>query len=201
MYETSLLIQEDFYNNPQEVRDFALAQAFDITGNYPGTRTKNFVAPGAKENIESIVAPHAGKITWFGGTNNKGDYTGSFQLAYAKDRTWIHSDGNTSWAGIVYLTPDAPVSGGTGLFKHKRTGWYQSPKNEKGVVDFEYQGKVIENYEWQDYTKWEMHGMVGNKFNRLVLYRGNYFHSSLDYFGNTPQDGRLFQLFFFNTEY
>jgi hypothetical protein len=201
MYETSLLIQEDFYVNPMEVRDFALSQPFDVKGNYPGLRTKNFVGPGTKESIEKLVEPHAGKITWFGGTENKGDYTGSFQIAYANDRTWIHSDGNITWAGVIYLTPDAPVSAGTGLFKHKKTGLYQTPKNANNVADFELQSKLIENYEWQDYTKWEMHTMVGNKFNRLVLYRGNYFHASLDYFGNTPQNARLFQLFFFNTEY
>jgi len=33
------------------------------------------------------------------------------------------------------------------------------------------------------------------------MYRGDYFHASLDYFGDNPQNGRLFQVFFFNTEY
>ena len=40
-----------------------------------------------------------------------------------------------------------------------------------------------------------------NKYNRIVLYRGNLYHASLDYFGNNYQNGRLFQTFFFNTEY
>ena len=52
----------------------------------------------------------------------------------------------------------------------------------------------------QDYTKWEMTAEVGNVFNRLVIYRGDYFHASLDYFGTNLQNGRLFQTFFFNTE-
>ena len=51
-----------------------------------------------------------------------------------------------------------------------------------------------------DYTKWEMTDRVANVFNRLVLYRGDYFHASLDYFGKDINDGRLFQTFFFNTE-
>jgi hypothetical protein len=46
-----------------------------------------------------------------------------------------------------------------------------------------------------------MTAMVGNVYNRLVLYRGDLFHSSLDYFGEGLNDGRLFQTFFFNTEY
>ena len=45
-----------------------------------------------------------------------------------------------------------------------------------------------------------MHTMVGNMFNRLVLYRANQWHQSLEYFGNGIEDGRLFMTFFFNTE-
>jgi hypothetical protein len=41
---------------------------------------------------------------------------------------------------------------------------------------------------------------VANRYNRLVMYRGDLFHMSNDYFGSTSQDGRLFQLFFFNTK-
>ena len=52
----------------------------------------------------------------------------------------------------------------------------------------------------QDYDKWEMIDQVSNKYNRLIMYRGNMFHQSLDYFGDTMYNGRLFQTFFFNTE-
>jgi len=41
---------------------------------------------------------------------------------------------------------------------------------------------------------------IANVYNRLVLYRGDHFHMSLDYFGQGLEDGRLFQTFFFNTE-
>ena len=54
--------------------------------------------------------------------------------------------------------------------------------------------------ESQDYTKWEMSDRLGNVYNRLVLYRGGLYHVSLDYFGKNLHDGRLFQVFFFNTE-
>ena len=122
MYHTSLIIQEDFYTNPLEVRAFALAQDFSVVGNYPGSRTKSFADESIVNTIQDIVSPHAGKITWFGGDKDAAhNYTGSFQLTYAKDRTWIHNDSNTSWAAVLYLTPDAPVTGGTGLFRHKKT--------------------------------------------------------------------------------
>ena len=53
----------------------------------------------------------------------------------------------------------------------------------------------------QDMTKWEMTNFIGNVYNRLIIYRGDIFHTSLDYFGRDLEDGRLFQTFFFNTEH
>lgn len=201
MYHTSLLIQENFYNNPLEVRSFALSQQFNVTGNYPGLRTKAFADESIKNAIENLVSPHAGKITWFGDAQAKDNYTGSYQLTYAKDRTWIHNDSCVAWAGVCYLTPNAPVTSGTGLFKHKKTGWSAVPRTADGKIDTNLLQQEIPTYEYQDYTKWELHDVIGNKFNRLVLYRGDYFHASLDYFGDSPENGRLFQTFFFNTEY
>ena len=52
----------------------------------------------------------------------------------------------------------------------------------------------------RDMTKWEMVDFIGNKYNRLVIYQGDLFHSSLDYFGTDINSGRLFQTFFFDTE-
>ena len=49
-------------------------------------------------------------------------------------------------------------------------------------------------------TKWELVDKLGNLYNRLVIYRGDLYHMSLDYFGRDLQTGRLFQTFFFNTE-
>ena len=51
-----------------------------------------------------------------------------------------------------------------------------------------------------DFTKWELIDQVGNVFNRLVLFNAHHFHTSMDYFGSNPGDGRLFQVFFFSTE-
>jgi hypothetical protein len=42
---------------------------------------------------------------------------------------------------------------------------------------------------------------IGNIYNRLVLYKGNINHSSMiPGFGNSPETGRLTQVFFFNAE-
>ena len=53
----------------------------------------------------------------------------------------------------------------------------------------------------RDYTKWDLVDQLGNKFNRLVMYRSDNYHVSLDYFGKDLETGRLFQVFFFTSEY
>jgi hypothetical protein len=42
---------DDFYENPMEVRDFALKQEFKVRGNYPGQRTKSFLNPALKKRM------------------------------------------------------------------------------------------------------------------------------------------------------
>lgn len=188
-----LIIFDDFYINPIEVRNHALDQEFSVKGNYPGNRTEPFMNDSIMEMIQNIVRPHAGEVTWWGDM-----YTGAFQYTTQSDRSWIHADQTTNWAGVCYLTPDAPYSSGTGLFRHKKTGLRAAVKNPDGSYDQEVLNTVYKDS--QDMTKWELMDVVGNVFNRIVLYRGDLFHMSLDYFGTDKFDGRLFQTFFFNTE-
>lgn len=187
------LIIDDFYGNPDEVRDFALQQDFDVDGNYPGHRTVSFLNDDIKDTIQNIIRPFAGDVTGWGG-----DYSGSFQYTTADDRSWIHSDSTTGWAAVLYLTPNAPASAGTGLYRHKETGlssWNHNEYSEEETVNAPHMTEP------RDYTKWELVDRLGNKFNRMVLYRSDNYHVSMDYFGKDLYDGRLFQVFFFTTEY
>lgn len=182
--KTNVIITDDFYGNPDSVRAFALQQEFKVQGNFPGLRTASFLTADVKETIQSILWNVAGEVTnW----NEADGLTGSFELATAANRSWIHTDHFNTWAGVLYLTPDAPYTGGTGLFRHKATGATTSEQ--------------LESYESQDMTKWDMIDRIGNRYNRLAMYRSNMFHTSLDYFGSDLHNGRLFQLFFITTQF
>ena len=52
----NLVIAEDFYDNPDGVRKFALSQPFNVKGNYPGVRTKPFMNDSMKAVISNLVA-------------------------------------------------------------------------------------------------------------------------------------------------
>ena len=181
---TNVIVVDNFYSNPDGVRSFALQQEFSQRGNYPGQRTKSFVTNDTLDEIARQIRNAGGLVTnW----NIEDGLTGSFEIATASDRSWIHTDHYNTWAGIIYLTPDAPLSGGTGLFQYKKTGARYSAE--------------LSEYESQDYTKWELCDVISNKYNRLVMYRSDQFHTSLDYFGDDLATGRLFQLFFITTEF
>ena len=178
--DLTLIIVDNFYTNPDIVRNYALSLPFNVTGNFPGARTRPYLPEDVKFSIQHWMNP-VGRITnWF---ENYG-YTGAFQIATAQDRTWIHSDYFNKWAGVCYLSPDAPVSAGTALYQHKLSKNYR---------------RVDTVYEGYDFTKWDLFDKIGNRYNRLILYRGDLFHASIDYFGDNLHNGRLFQTFFFDT--
>ena len=187
----SLIVVDNFYNNPMDTRNYILSQDFEVRGNYPGQRTLSFATPELKETIQKYVMPFAGKITDF--PMDKNSYNGAFQYTTSRDRSWVHVDGFNNWAGVLFLTPDAPLSGGT--------AFYQFCDGTMSEDDQKYtQSKEETDKFSQDMTKWTQVDKVGNVFNRLILFNSKNYHMSMDYFGDNNYNGRLFQVFFFSTE-
>ena len=191
-HSCGVIVIDNFYNNPNVVRDFALKQEFKVHGNYPGIRTQSFATEDLKRIIEKYVSPFGGKITDFPIANDE-LYNGSFQYTTSRDRSWVHIDGHNNWGGVIFLTPNAPLSSGT--------GFYQYEDGTMDCIDQELlQNKNITGEYSQDMTKWKLVDQIGNIYNRLILFNSKRFHMSMDYFGKDINDGRLFQVFFFSTE-
>jgi len=62
------------------------------------------------------------------------------------------------------------------------------------------ESKIVFKNGYLDPTEFEAVDVVGNVYNRLVLFDSQMFHAASNYFGNTLNNGRLFQLFFFDLE-
>jgi hypothetical protein len=87
--------------------------------------------------------------------------------------------GPDGWAGIIYLSPDAPLYGGLHLWRSTR------PEAQ---------------YDWMTSAEnWEEIDSLGNVFNRLILVRGDMPHSGAGGWGTRLEEGRLYQTFFFKT--
>jgi len=193
-----LIVIDNFYNNALETREYILKQDFSVRGNYPGQRTISYANQHLMNIIQKYVEPFGGKITMFpmpNSDNSNSDkiYNGSFQFTTSRDRSWVHVDGFNNWAGVLYLTPNAPLSSGTAFYQFHDGTMYEADTeifNNKREIDSC----------TQDLTKWKIVDRVGNVFNRLILFNSKRYHMSMDYFGTNKEDGRLFQVFFFSTE-
>jgi hypothetical protein len=193
-----LIIIDNFYMNAMETRNYILTQPFTVVGNYPGQRTRSYATEALKKVIQNYVFPFGGKIVDFkipkeDNSDAHSIYNGAFQYTTSRDRSWVHIDGWNNWAGVLFLTPNPPLSSGTGFYRYV-DGTRTKEDMEKN------QSKPKTDNDSQDMTKWEMVDRVGNLFNRLILFNSHQFHMSLDYFGDCKENGRLFQVFFFSTE-
>lgn len=179
-----LFVVDNFYEDPYMVRDFALNTPFvEEKEWYKGHRSQHsFLTPQIKRAFEDIVGF---KITNWSEVHSQ---CGRFQYCTPQDALVYHYDDQT-WAGMVYLTPDAPVDTGTSLFQHKRTKLRHA--DDPGA-DQCFKGGFY------DSTQFELVDTVGNIFNRLVLFDARCFHAANKYFGQTKEDARLFHLFFFD---
>lgn len=189
----NLIVIDNFYENPYEVREFAINQINKYENHFfhPGKRSPSYAKKEHEELFNNIIEPFFGKIIKFDMSNTS---NGAFQYNIGSDKTWVHIDDyRTNWAGIIYLTPDAPLSAGTGFFKHI--------DGNIDSLDTDQLNNISNvNKDAHDITKWKIVSNVGNVFNRLILFRCNQYHASLDYFGTDINDGRLIQLFFFETD-
>jgi glycosyltransferase involved in cell wall biosynthesis len=178
-----LFVVENFYDNPIMVRNFALNVEYQEDLNYyKGKRSKDrYLTDQIKRSFEEILGFQIREWESHG-------MNGRFQYCTAQDALVYHWDGQ-SWAGMVYLTPDAPYQTGTSFFAHKQL---------KTKQEGDYGSEECFNGGFYDKTKFDLVDSVGNVFNRLVLFDAKSIHAASEYFGQTLEDSRLFHLFFFD---
>ena len=177
----NIIIIDNVLHDPDKRRNFALQQSFDIEGNFPCKRTSSFATQQDKEMFEKILGA---KISYWPDSI----YNGSFQYATKNNQSWIHRD-ETEYSGILFLTPNPPITAGTETFMHK-----QLKKTYSGT---EQQSRIL-NDDSYNKSKWDILDSVGCLYNRLIILNGEQSHQSRDYFGESKDNGRLFQVFFFN---
>ena len=181
----SYLVIDHFYENPDKVREFALQCNFQYHPTYhKGCRTDAcYLFTGLKERFEQLIGRKIRDWEHYG-TN------GCFQYCIKGDETVYHSD-TQQYAGVLYLTPDAPPKAGTGLYRSRITKKMKYAPEEYHTV---FRNGHL------DETDFEMVDQIGNVYNRLILFDAKCLHAGINYFGTNKEDGRLFQLFFFDLE-
>lgn len=220
----SIVVIEDFYHDPEGVRDYALrlpfylpyeneddveaghcrptwwASRFRPAGDCPFKSSRLLI-----DALEQAVGEPIDMSHWCASFPLQADAKPSSQLG-AGPRTCLwncsfhvkpdngqelgggvhnhvtddwNSVGPDGWAGILYLTPLAPLSGGLHLWRNKDRA---------------------RQYDWMTPAgNWELIDSFGNLFNRLLLVRGDVPHSGARGWGDRLENGRMYQTFFFKT--
>ena len=186
----ALWVVDNFYDDPYAVREFALQQEYLQGGlgkGFIGKRScEQFLFPGLRETFQKITGIPITRWEEHG-------MNGRFQSTIAGEPNVYHSDEQT-WAGAIYLTPDAPYNAGTSLIAHKPTRIRHSSHPEAYKMWSDPNTYDIH----LDPSPWERIDVAANVFNRLVIWNAHCPHAAGEYFGETLDTSRLIHLFFFD---
>jgi hypothetical protein len=101
------------------------------------------------------------------------------------------------FAGVIYLTPDAPINSGTSIYKFMGDlGTFEKVRKLDQVKN-NFHKKILTDYNEMKSAREKMKQYfcktvdVANIYNRLILYPANLFHSGNNFFGTTKNDARL----------
>ena len=136
-----IYIVDDFYPNPDKVREKALKEFF-----YPGRKGTKTMFPGdrtlgritlenflyVKNRLETIIGK---RMIHFPRDNSNTAFTLGKETKHSL-LNWVHHDcahlteaitkefDGKAWASVCYLSPDAPATHGTALFMSEKSGKY-----------------------------------------------------------------------------
>jgi hypothetical protein len=204
----SVLILDNFLEFPTVIRSWAIQQNYydskefsELIGqhtDWPGKRT-NHVVDLDKMYGDIILTKVANIASSFYGLKSV-SIRSYFQLTTEEDGdSWVHQDNDTNVAAILYLNPSAPVTSGTTLYRcNDINRWTSYMADQRGYNTLK-TINALENKQLYE-ELFEPTDIIGNVFNRLVVYKGTEYHKSNNYFGDCKENGRLTQVFFIKGE-
>lgn len=188
-HDRRVFVVDNFYSDPYAIRDFALKQEFFDDPGYIGNRTrKQYFVPGVREAFENIIGQ---KIKGWDGNDSWERYgmNARFQYNVSGQPLVYHCDAQ-KWAAMIYLTPNAPFEAGTSMYAHKETRIRHMSEPDPM--------RAFNQRTFLDPTPYQPVDVIGNVFNRLVIFDGQMIHAASCYFGDNITNCRLWQMFFFD---
>ena len=197
------LCVDDFYKNPEQIRDFALSLEYSKPeGIYPGERTKYLHEIDKKlfqqfcEKLFSLFFNYKVELCdWKIETRFQKTYSFTDDPKNLINSGWDHLDNNVFAAGIIYLNKNNTIDSGTTISKLTK---------DIDVFDYSIRDKMyhdrledIDKYEnaLEKHRKhFEDTIIFKNVFNRMICYDSSQWHRETNlFYENEP---RLTQVFF-----
>ena len=195
---TSLIIVDDFLDNPRALREAALRLTYPAGENmFPGRNSVERI------NLDGLAAQVSRLVGEPVQPMPPTQAHGKCRITLAGDvgRAKVHVD-TAHWSGILYLSEPRDCRGGTEFFRHLPTDSDRAPYNDAEARAMGYPSAreataAILERDSTDDGKWEMTMRLPMRFNRLVLLRPWLWHTAGEAFGDTMENGRLVYLMFF----
>jgi hypothetical protein len=196
-----VLCVDNFYNNPDEIREFALSLNYDnplnSTGYWTGEQTNSlhidypdFFASFSKRFFSLYYDFNAtGPINWVLETKFNKVYPFSNQ----NNLGWIHSDHNAILAGIIYLNKTPVNDQGTALYdlndgidyldyvenvKSLEQERYALFKHSSGILPIDFDNESYNQAVTNNNNMFTETTRFKNKYNRLISYPGSQYHAA-----------------------
>ena len=203
MQNFPVVVVDSFFKDPDKVRNFALHQEFkrDKTSNYPGLRTDclSVIEPSLyNEFLKKFFSIYYDfrfeQLNWI--------VEARFQKTDNHfDNGWVHYDGDNNStckvAGVIYLTPNAPLQSGTSIYKTKNNVLIPSLNTDAKYSHYYSNGnsEELKKIKELEKTQFDETINVGNIYNRLISFEANEYHAAQNYFGQ-DNESRLILVFF-----
>jgi hypothetical protein len=200
----TMIVLDDFFENPMEARKAALALDYDAaeggTALLDRYSRQPMLWPNSDQMFSQIVREPV--------RGHPGSAHGKFRLATGggEHGDGIQADPSVVWAGMLYMTLPQHCRGGVEFYRHKDYGTDGAPLTQDDLKRYganetsrEQLTSRLTEIDGRDRDKWEKIMTVPMRFNRLVLFRGHFWHTAGESFGSVPENCRLTQLFFFQS--
>ncbi len=200
----TLEVVDGFYPYPDLMREIGLRSELYVPRHYAGHRSRTpFIPADAVERIKAAFG--FADIALHNVRERSGHFYVSPRRGAYRDSFFAHYDlnpdgGRAAYSLVIYLTPGAPRDSGTGLYRHRETGFWRYPTAAEARRAGTSRAALLRRFaeDGDDRRAWEELGRADNVYNRAVLFRADCYHSSLREFGGRPEEAKLYQAFFFH---
>ncbi len=196
-----ITVVDNFYENPDEVRKFALSQTYkhcfeikDYPFTFPGSRTEDLsiIHP---ELFQKVCHKLTSLFHNFEHDVLRWQISTSFQSVTKEfERGVIHHDENTVFAAVLYLNPEPSKNSGTSLYKEGKS--FDPSRYEAALKANDDRFRKNQPVDTNYHTMFDEIVNVQNIYNSLIIYEGHHHHSANEFFGDTLENSRLAQVFF-----
>lgn len=187
----SMRVVDDFLIDPMVIRNNAIQQGF-ADQEFQGS-TYHTVNTNIPEEVQYAIEAAYGRAIKI--------HVAAFRQGKKNSpiHNLVHADNSCAqMAAVLYLNKPEDCVGGTAFWTHEQTGWDKMPSD----IELRKAGYTLESFgkEWHEKEKWKLTSICGMRFNRVVFYSTEAFHSRWPFegFGNNESNARLVLCVFFD---